>query len=77
MALIISMERGEMQRMQLHEPAEAKYYEHEADGRKLLQISTFGRPTRDMPGEVSQTIKLNSESAEQLFEVLKKHFGLR
>ncbi|APH74539.1 hypothetical protein BSQ44_11055 [Aquibium oceanicum] len=64
-----------MQRMQLHEAAEARYFEQELDGRKLLQISTFGRPTRDIPGKVSQTIQLNEESAEQLFKILKQHFG--
>ncbi|NGN40119.1 methionyl-tRNA formyltransferase [Mesorhizobium sp. CGMCC 1.15528] len=66
-----------MQRMQLHDAIEAKYYVQDYDGRKLLQISTFGRATRDIPGKVSQTIQLDEEAASHLFGILKKTFDFK
>lgn len=75
MALIEGFERGDLQRMQLHDAVDARYYVNEIDGRKLLQISTFGRPTRDLPGKVSQTIQLDQASGRELFDILKSTFG--
>jgi len=63
--------------MQLHDPVDAKYYVHELDGKALLQISTFGRPTRDLQGKLSQTIQLDSKAGLELFEILKSTFGFR
>ncbi|SMH44856.1 hypothetical protein [Mesorhizobium australicum] len=77
MARIDVLERAELQRMQLHDPVEAKFYVSEVDGRKLLQISTFGRPTRDMPGKVSQTIQLDEAGGRELFAILKSTFGFK
>ena len=66
-----------MQRMQLHDVVEAKYFVQEKDGRKLLQITTFGRESREMPGKMSQTIQMDSDAAQRLFDILKHEFGLR
>lgn len=77
MARIESFEKADMQRMQLHDVVDAKYYVQEYDGRNLLQISTFGRPTRDLPGKLSQTIQLDSKAAAQLFDILKNTFGFK
>jgi len=77
MARIEAFEEAEMQRMQVHDVVDAKYYKHERDGKKLLQISTFGRPNRDLPGKLSQTIQLDEQSGRQLFDVLKSHFEFK
>lgn len=77
MARIEVFEEAEMQRMQLHDPVDAKYYKQECDGKKLLQISTFGRATRDLPGKLSQTIQLDAQSGRQLFDILRSHFGFK
>ncbi len=77
MARIEVFEEAELQRMQLHDPVDAKCYKQEYDGKKLLQISTFGRPTRDLPGKLSQTIQLDERSGRQLFDILKSHFGFK
>ena len=66
-----------MSRMRLHDTVDATYYTHDSDGRKLLQISTFGRPSRDLPGKLSQTIQLDEVAARQLFNILKSTFGFR
>lgn len=77
MARIEVFEEAEILRMQLHDVVDAKYYKHERDGEKLLQISTFGRPSRDLPGKLSQTIQLDATSGQQLFDILRSHFGFK
>ena len=53
MALVRTFNRKEIQRPSLHDEITAKYAVVERDGRRLLQIDTYGRPTRDMPEKVS------------------------
>jgi hypothetical protein len=66
-----------MQRFQLHDPIDAKIFSHEYDGRRLIQISTYGRDTRKDTGKLSQTIQLDEEAARQLFQFLGREFGFR
>lgn len=73
MARITSFEKAEMQRMQLHDAIGAKYYAQEYDGRKLLQIPTFGRATRDIPDKVSQTIQLDEEASLAFTKNIERH----
>ena len=41
---------------------------------KLIQIDTYGRPGREMPGKVSQTIRLDKTAFEKLVQIGKSHF---
>ena len=77
MALIKTLNAGKMDRISLHDGIEATYFTHEFDGRKLLQINTSGRSSREMPDKVSQSIQFDEESGRQLFDLLKGHFGFR
>lgn len=77
MARIQNFSEGKLERMSLHDPIDAVYYRYEMDGRKLLQINTMGRPTREMPGKVSQSIQLDEHSSAQLFSILRSHFGFK
>jgi hypothetical protein len=61
--------------MTLHDEVEAVYYFQERDGRRLLQISTFGRATRQEVGKVSQTFQLDEIAARELYGILKDRFG--
>jgi hypothetical protein len=49
MALVREFHRGQIARNSRHEEIEATYHIFERDGRKLLQIDTFGRKSRAMP----------------------------
>jgi hypothetical protein len=60
-ALIRSFTRKYMDHNSLHDEIEATYTTFERDGRVLLQIDTYGRETREMPGKKSQTIQLDRE----------------
>lgn len=76
MALVKSFTRKYMERNSLHEEIEASYTAFERDGRVFIQIDTYGRDTREMPGKKSQTIQLDREGATALFNILKREFNL-
>ncbi|MBA8904087.1 MULTISPECIES: methionyl-tRNA formyltransferase [unclassified Phyllobacterium] len=76
MARITDFEKGQMDRFQLHDSIEAKYYIHEYDDKRVLQISTFGRSSRQDKGKLSQTFQLDEESGRQLYAILKQAFGI-
>jgi len=48
-----------------------------ADRAEIIQIDTFGSDDRQISGKISQTIQLNKQAAEQLFDVLRKTYGFR
>ena len=74
MALIRRFEQKNMERNSLHDEISATYTVFQYDDRVLVQIDTYGRDTREMPGKKSQTIQLDRQGAEQLFGILKSAF---
>lgn len=76
MALVQKFLPLELERSSLHEPVEARYAEFNRDGKAFVQINTYGRADREMPGKVSQTIQLDADSAAQLIGILTKAFRL-
>lgn len=75
MALIRKLELKQRERRpSLHDEIEATYSPFEKDGHILLQIDTYGRSTRQRPGKQSQTIQLDEQGAEALYNVLKRTF---
>ncbi|MHC2000390.1 methionyl-tRNA formyltransferase [Methylobacterium sp. CM6241] len=74
-ALIRNFERKEMERVSLHDEIEATYSVFERDGRVLLQIDSYGRADREMPGKKSQTIQLDRDGARALFNIIKREFS--
>ncbi|QUM73804.1 hypothetical protein [Sphingopyxis granuli] len=40
---------------------------------RFIQIDTYGRPTREKPGKLSQTIRLDKAAFEKLVEIGNKH----
>ena len=43
-------------------------------GRRFLQIDTYGSTTRKIPGKKSQSIRFAPEAIEQLKLLLREHF---
>lgn len=76
MALIRTFTRRERDRVSLHDEIEATYTSFERDGRVIVQIDTYGRDTRQVPGKQSQTIQLDRDGAEALYRILKREFQL-
>lgn len=77
MARIAKFQVGHMDRFQLHDEVEAKLFMQDYDGRRLMQISTYGRPGRQDVGKLSQTVQLDEDAAHQLYEIMKVEFGFK
>lgn len=71
MALIRNFEKSTIERNSIHDAIDAKYAIIRNDDRTFLQIDTFGRDTREIPGKKSQTIQLDKNSGLQLLKILK------
>ena len=74
MALIRQFLPSTMTRNSVHDEIEAKYAVFEYDNRVFVQIDSFGRSTREIPGKKSQTIQLDKVSATQLYKILRDAF---
>jgi len=74
MALVRNFRKSELEKNSVHDEIEASYAVFEQDQRVLIQIDTFGRKSRQIPGKKSQTIQLDREGAEQLYKILKTAF---
>lgn len=72
MALIRRIESLEIEQPSLHEEVEARGAIFEKDGRYLLQLNTYGRETRQIPGKVSQTIQFGPEGISELRRLLSQ-----
>jgi len=77
MALVRRLERKQMDRNSLHDEVEASYSVFAWDDRRLLQIDTYVRADRELPGKKSQTIQIDRDAAEQLFRILRDGFGFK
>lgn len=63
-------------RNNVHEIVPATYSIFEQDGKRYLQVDTYGRTSRDMPEKISQSLQFDSESAEAFIELLTQVFSL-
>ena len=77
MALIRRFNEKHMERNSLHDEIEATYTVFERDGRVLLQIDSYGRDSRDIPGKKSQTIQLDLEGGAALYDILRRAFHFK
>ncbi|MBY0567098.1 MAG: hypothetical protein K2P70_07295 [Hyphomonadaceae bacterium] len=57
-----------------HDEIEAEFFffATEADDRLILQIDTYGRSSRDMPGKISQSFQLGVPQMRVLKNLLEK-----
>ena len=76
MVLIRKFEKLDAERNQLQGEVEAKYAVFERDGKGFVQINTYGRADRKLPGKLSQTIQLDRQGAEALVAILKNAFAI-
>jgi hypothetical protein len=77
MALVRRFDKLDSERTSLHEEVEARYSAFERDGQGFVQINTYGRPGREVPGKVSQSIQLDRDGAEALMAILQKAFAIK
>jgi hypothetical protein len=75
MALVRHFNRKHMERNSIHDEISASYTVFERDGRRFIQIDSYGRDEREIPGKKSQTIQLDQDGARQLYTILKSEFN--
>ena len=77
MALIRNITEKHMERNSTHIEIEATYTVFERDGRRFIQLDSYGRDDREIPGKKSQSYQFDEQGAERLYAILKKQFGFR
>ncbi len=75
MALVRELRKSEKEPVGIHEEVECTYTVLRAeDGRKVLQLDTYGRPGRKHPDKVSQSIQFDASGVQQLLVVIQREF---
>ena len=73
MAVIRRFEELELKANARHSETYGGWSIQGQDGEKFLQINTMGSADREIPGKVSQTLRLSKEAVEQLAELARKY----
>ncbi len=60
----------------LQSEAEATYNVVVQNGKKYIQINTYGSKERVHTNSVSQTLQLDEQTAKQLLEIIKSEYSL-
>ena len=77
MVQIHKLERGNARSQRVHEPVEGQYFVFDgADGKRYIQIDTYGSVNRKLKGKQSQTIQFDHVSAANLVAILRAEFAL-
>lgn len=72
---ISKIEKLNKDRNSIHEKVYTTYSSFDSCGKHYVQIDTYGRSDREQPGKISQSIQLDKDSAEFIFDLLKREFG--
>lgn len=59
----------------IHEKVYTTYSTFSCYGKRYVQIDTYGRSDREVPGKISQSIQLDEEAARFLYELLKSEYN--
>lgn len=73
---INNIEKIEKTRNYVHEIVNATYTVFECDEKRYMQIDTYGREEREIPGKISQSIQLDRDMAQYIINLLKQEFDL-
>lgn len=65
---------GAVDRGHVHGEVECGYATFVQDGRRYLQVVTYGSSEREFPGKVSQSIQLDEDGARALKKLLEQTF---
>ena len=75
MAIVRRLEGLALEKDTPHSEADCSYsIVHDENGRRYLQVDTYGSKERKIPGKKSQSIRFAPEAIEQLKLLLGQHF---
>ena len=72
---VTKIEKIDKERVTIHEKVYTTYFVFDHCGKHFVQIDTYGRSDRELPGKISQSIQLDESSAKYLFDLLKKEYN--
>ena len=73
MALVTRLERMTKERNSVHTPVDCVYTVFSgSDGRRYLQLDTFGSRNRQIVGKVSQSIQFGRDAAFELKRIIEE-----
>lgn len=73
---INKIEKLSKDRNTIHEKVYTTYSSFDSDGSHYVQLDTYGRSDREIPGKISQSIQFDRETAIYLVDLLKREFFL-
>lgn len=74
MALIKKFESVEADVQRLHGAVTCGFRSFVVDGRRVLQLDTYGSTERQIPNKVSQSVQLDVDGARKLIEIIEEAF---
>jgi hypothetical protein len=74
MALVRDITQTTKERYTVHDEVECLASTFTEHGHAYLQLETFGRPDRKIPGKVSQSIQFDRAGAARLKQLLERVF---
>ena len=74
---INKIEKLSKDRNTIHDKVYTTYSSFDNNGSHYVQIDTYGRSDREIPGKISQSIQLDEASAKYIFDLLKSEFDFK
>jgi hypothetical protein len=74
MALVSDFTHVPGERQSIHKPVACGWRIFDEQGRRILQLDTYGSSERAIPGKGSQSLQFDRDAAEELLRLLKKAF---
>jgi predicted RNA-binding protein len=74
LATVRKFELKDLDRQAAHDDVATTVSLIEVNGEKMIQIDTYGSANRQMPGKVSQSLRLTKDVFDRLSELAQKHF---
>ena len=71
-----TLKKVDKERNTIHSKVSTTYTVFELDGKKYVQLDTYGRSSRDMPEKVSQSLQIDRDSAAFIANLLITEFNL-
>ncbi len=72
-----TIKKIEKERISIHDKVMTTYSVFDDHGKKYVQIDTYGKSGRDLPGRVSQSFQFDKDSAEFMAKLLVNEFDLK
>jgi hypothetical protein len=73
-ALVERLEAAAITRPSIHESVDCGYAIVDAEGRRVLQVETYGSRNRKMRGKMSQTLQFTEDAARELRRIIEVAF---